>query len=111
MPKRRSTPADQTAIEGTGSEEVELTAAQKKKLHRIGNQFSDQSAQKKAWHDALKETQPKVDQLMDELGLDAYVLPAGHRLSRSSKSKVSVKLATNEDGTVHDVELETLEVG
>ncbi len=112
MPKRRSTPADQTAIEGTETEAPELTAPQKRKLHNVGNTYCDQLAQMQAWDSARKNTKPKLDAVLEELEIDSYVLPSGHTVNRSPGAhKITVKFAKNDDGKVDEVELEEIEVG
>ncbi len=112
MAKRRSTLADQTHIDGTEAEVPELTAAQKRKLHNAGNKYCDELAQMQAWDAARKNTKPKLDEVLGELGLESYVLPSGHTVNRSPGAhQITVKFAKNDEGKVDEVELEEIEVG
>ncbi len=112
MAQRRSTQADQTAIDGTETEALDLTAAQKRKLHTHGNTYCDQLAQMQAWDSARKNTKPKLDAVLAELELESYVLPSGHTVKRSPGAhKITVKFAKNDEGGVDEVEVEQIEVG
>ena len=110
MPKRRTTPTDQTHIEGTETEVVELTPEQKRRLHRYGNDYADKLAQMQAWDAARKNVKPKVDTMMEELGLKQYVLPSGHTLKFKKSGTLSVTFKKDDDGKMEEVEMRRAEV-
>lgn len=112
MPKKRQSPADQEPLEGMEPDVLELSAAQKRKLHGIGNKYCDELAQMQAWDSSRKNTKPKLDAALAELEIESYVLPSGHTVKRSPGAhKITVKFAKNDDGKVDEPELEEIEVG
>lgn len=108
MSKRRATAADQTPLDGMAPPDQ----ANSRKIEGRGQKYVDCLAQWQSWGAARDNAKTKLEEAMDEEGVEKYTLKAGHKLQRTiGDAKIKVKFAKNDEGTVDAVELEEVEVG